>query len=336
VERIGVRLPNPIGDVVAATPLIRLLKQRNPEDRIVLIGSAKAIELLDGLDTWHEAEALEETPHHGKLSAWEEGTFLKKLLLDKIYLLPNSFSSAFAAMRAGIPKRVGRKTLARHFLLTRRLPKVGEPRPMSRVYSEIVGEVQPPKIELACTERGDRLARETLEALAPHGIQPPFLAVAPGAAFGPSKVYPIELMARAVRLSEKKTGLQPVYFGAPNESELIRSVKALHPAPFLHSSLTEMKSLLKECEVLLCMDSGARHIAAALDVPQVILYGPTNPRWTNFEQEMTVALRLEDLPCSPCHKKVCPTDHACMRNLTPEEIAEAVETARQKAIILSF
>ncbi len=88
MERIGIRLPNPIGDVVAATPLIRLLKQRNPEDRIVLIGSAKAIELLDGLDTWHEAEALEETPHHGKLSAWEEGTFLKNSYLTKFTSFP--------------------------------------------------------------------------------------------------------------------------------------------------------------------------------------------------------------------------------------------------------
>ncbi|MDP6849878.1 MAG: glycosyltransferase family 9 protein [Planctomycetota bacterium] len=336
MDRIGVRLPNPVGDVVAATPFIRLLKQRHPEDRIVLIGSAKAIELLDGLDTWHEAEAIEDSPSHGKSSSFDEATFLKHLLLDQIYLLPNSFSSALSATIARIPVRIGRRAPFRRFLLTRRLPKVGKPRPMTRVYSEMIGEVQPPKIELGVTERGDRLASETLKGLAEHGIHPPFLAVAPGAAFGPSKVYPCELMAKAVQLSAKKTGLQPVYFGAPEESELIRSVKSIYPAPFLHASLSEMKSLFRECKALLSMDSGARHIAAALNLPQVILYGPTDPRWTNFEQEMTVALRRKDLSCSPCHKKQCPTDHACMKEISPEEISEAVTTATQKGKILSF
>ncbi|PCH83377.1 MAG: hypothetical protein COB96_00840 [Planctomycetota bacterium] len=336
MKRIGVRLPNPVGDVVAATPLLRLLRQRNPDGRIVAFGNSKACEVLEGIDSIDELEVL--TPDC--LSGWgasrRQAKRIKKLMLDSVYLLPNSFSSALAAARARIPKRIGRRTATRNFLLTEKLPPVGEPRAMTKIYTEMIGEPQEPRTELAISIRGQRMASETLEALAAHGICPPFLGVAPGAAFGPSKIYPPELMAEAVRLSANATGLQPIYFGAPSESDLIRRIKQLCPAPFMYSSIDEMKALLKVCQVLLTMDNGARHIAAALDIPQVVLFGATDPRWTNFQQELTVSLQRDDVECSPCHKKVCPIDHRCLTRITPEVVAKAVTDAARKGTILSF
>ncbi|MCH2112305.1 MAG: glycosyltransferase family 9 protein [Planctomycetes bacterium] len=336
MKRIGIRLPNPIGDVVAATPLLRLIRQRNPDSRIAIIGSSKACEVLAGLDTYDEVEVLETRALHGLSSFRHQAHQLKRLVLDQIYLLPNSASSAWAATLAGIPHRIGRRALGRSVFLTERLPRVREAMAMTRIYSEFVGESMPPPLELEVGPRGQRLAQETLAALAENGYHPPFLGVAPGAAFGSSKVYPAKLMSEAVRRAHKATGLQPLYFGAPEEAPLIRRVKADYPAPFMHSSLAEMKALLQECKVLLTMDSGARHLAAALKVPQVVIYGSTNPEWTTFEQELTVTLRREDVDCSPCHRKTCPIDHRCMTRITPGEVADATETAIQKGSILSF
>jgi len=207
---------------------------------------------------------------------------------------------------------------------------------MTKIYAEFLGESQEPRTKLIISAKGSRLAKDTIEALAENKIIPPFLGIAPGAAFGPSKIYPPELMAEAIRLATKATGLQPIYFGAPNESELIRSIKKLAPAPFMHSSIEEMKALLKHCRVLLTMDNGARHMAAALDIPQVVLFGATDPQWTTFQGELTVGLRKENVECSPCHKKVCPTDHRCLVTITPAEVAEAVVDAARKGTLLNL
>jgi heptosyltransferase-2 len=63
-------------------------------------------------------------------------------------------------------------------------------------------------------------------------------------------------------------------------------------------------------------DTGPRHIAAALDVPVVTIFGPTHPEWTeiNFDKERKVAVKVF---CGPCQKKLCPLDHRCMTRITP-------------------
>ncbi|RMH02280.1 MAG: glycosyltransferase family 9 protein [Planctomycetota bacterium] len=329
MKRIAVRLPNPIGDVVAATPLLRLLRADDSEARILAVGGPAAQEILAGLATVDEFALLEPHDRRGPLAPWREAKVLRRLFAEEILLLPNSFSSALAAALAGIPVRVGRRRGPRSLLLTRRLPPIRRPRPMTDLYAEFVGADAAPPPELRVTEHEERLARETLEALAGHDIRPPFLAVAPGAAFGPAKVYPPEMTARAICLAAERTGLQPVLFGAPSESPLARRIEdrcraAGCRAPFLHASIGEMKALLAHCRVLLSMDNGARHVAAALGVPQVVLFGATDPAWSDFGTARTTFLRREEVECSPCHRRVCPIDLRCLRRIEPAEVADAV------------
>ncbi len=334
MKRIAVRMPNPVGDVVAATPLLSLLRQRNPLARIIAVGGRPAMELLQGLTTIDEyAELLPET-RKGMLGPWREAEALRQLFADTIYLLPNSFSSALAASLARIPDRIGRRSPLRGPLLTEALPSVGQPRPMTELYVELDGGAEAPPIELVVTERERRLAQETIDALAKHDVVPPFLAVAPGAAFGPSKIYPAEMTAQAVVQSAERTGLQPVLFGSPAESDLIRDIKGRCKAadcvvPFLHASIGEMKALLGWCQAMLTMDNGARHVAAALGVPQIVLFGATDPAWTDYCRARTTFLRREEVECSPCHKKVCPIDLRCLRRIEPAVVAEAVAKAVQ-------
>ncbi|MBL7007511.1 MAG: lipopolysaccharide heptosyltransferase II [Planctomycetes bacterium] len=332
MKRIAVRLPNPIGDVVAATPLLRLLRQRNPMARIIAAGPRPAMELLQGLSTIDEFAELGAETRKGLLGPWREAEVLRRLYADTIYLLPNSFSSALAAALARIPARIGRRTVLRSLLLNESLPAIRKARPMTELYVELDGATEAPPIELAVTERESRLAQETVDALEQHGLRPPFLAVAPGAAFGPSKIYPPEMTAEAVRLCAERTGLQPVLFGSPAESGLIRDIKQRCKAagctvPFMHASIGEMKALLSWCRLLLTMDNGSRHVAAALGVPQVVLFGATDPAWTDYCRARTTFLRREEVECSPCHKKVCPIDHRCLRRIEPAVVAEAVVKA---------
>ncbi len=334
MKRIAVRLPNPIGDVVAATPLLRLLRQRNPLARILAVGTRPAVELLQGLPTVDEFAELPGEARRGLLAPWHEARVLRQLFADTVYLLPNSFSSALAAFLAGVPDRIGRRGSGRSPLLTETLPAVRQARPMTELYVELDGASEAPPIELSVTEREARLCSETLEALSGYDIGPPFLAVAPGAAFGPSKVYPAEMTAAAVLRIHERSGLQPLLFGSPAESALCREIKERCQeggvrAPFMHASIGEMKALLPHCRVLLTMDNGARHVAAALGVPQVVLFGATDPAWTDYCRARTTFLRREEVECSPCHKKECPIDLRCLRRIEPEVVAEAVDKAAQ-------
>jgi heptosyltransferase-2 len=86
-----------------------------------------------------------------------------------------------------------------------------------------------------------------------------------------------------------------------------------------------LKPLVKRCNLMVTNDTGPRHYAVAFDVPVVVLMGPTDPRYTNANLERTVVLRQE-LPCSPCHKKVCPRGQECMTGITPSMVLAAARS----------
>ena len=84
-----------------------------------------------------------------------------------------------------------------------------------------------------------------------------------------------------------------------------------------------MRALLEKVDLLVTTDSGPRHLAVAAHKPVVVLMGPTWPQWTAWNLERTVVLR-HDVPCGPCHKKVCPLDHACMDLITIDQVLGAI------------
>ena len=86
--------------------------------------------------------------------------------------------------------------------------------------------------------------------------------------------------------------------------------------------LDEAKALLERADLVITTDTGPRHMAVAVGTPTVVLMGPTDPRYTNSHLGPTIVLR-RDVPCGPCHLKVCPLDHACMRRITPDDVMAA-------------
>ena len=91
--------------------------------------------------------------------------------------------------------------------------------------------------------------------------------------------------------------------------------------------LSELKPLVKRCNLLITNDTGPRHYAVAFDVPHIVLMGPTNPIYTESNLEHSVVMQ-KDIACIPCHKKSCPLGHhACMRELTPSDVFEACQSA---------
>jgi heptosyltransferase-2 len=76
--------------------------------------------------------------------------------------------------------------------------------------------------------------------------------------------------------------------------------------------------------VFVTNDTGPMHIAGALDVPVVAIFGPTDPEATGPSRPPSVVLK-KDAPCWPCTYRSCPYDHRCMTGIGPEEVFSAAE-----------
>jgi heptosyltransferase-2 len=172
-------------------------------------------------------------------------------------------------------------------------------------------------------KRGDQL-------LDRYGIEPDGMVIgmSPGAKFGSSKCWPAEYFAELAELLTKRWECKILLFAGPGEGDIAKSIieasKASIINTFPDNDLAVLKHLIKRCRLLVTTDAGPRHYAVAFDVPVVVLMGPTDPRYTASNLEKTIVLRRE-LACSPCYKKRCPYDHACMRGILPEEVLQESE-----------
>lgn len=331
------RLPNPLGDVVMATPLLELLRASLPEARIIAAGAEVYAPLLEAHPGLDEFLPIPRGARSGLGAVGRQAAILRAAAADAVLILPNSWSSALAAWRARIPQRLGRRGQGRGLLLTARLAPIPGPAPMTELYADflpLLGLARPPVGALPAARLV--VTRAAPEALSRGG---PWLGIAPGAAFGPSKLYPDASLAIAVARICQEHGLGAAWFGAPHERPRLERLAAATLAQGVGASevicgdLGTAKSAIAACSALLAMDNGARHMAAALGVPQAVIYGPTHPAWSAHALERTVILRRESLPCLTCHLKQCPLpDHPCMNGLPPDEVATAVGRALQKGV----
>lgn len=333
-----VRLPNPLGDAVMATPALRALRAALPDARITWAGGRAANAVLEGLPFRDDVMPIVGRQAEGWRAPWRAARLMRRLGADATLLLPNSFSSALAARLARIPVRVGTPLSGRGFLLSAKVavpldPKTDKllPRPMTTHYLDLVapfgarpdGEGTELRLTAFDRERADRRLADV-----PEGAR--LVAVNAGAAYGPTKVYPPRRIAEAVEALRASHEIVPLVLCGPGEARLAREtalaiggdVIATHAAP---PDLGELKALLARAALLLTTDAGPRHVADALGTPTVAWLGPTDPAWS--AESPGAVVRHEALPCLGCHLTRCPIEHPCMELLEPARVAEAAAHA---------
>jgi heptosyltransferase-2 len=333
-QRILVRAPTWVGDVVMCTPVLRALRAAHPRAHIAVETRPVTACLLEGLASVDE---ILPDPGRGLRALAERARALRARRFDWAVLLPDSAHAALGPFLARIPVRAGyaREPL-RRLLLTRALdvPRdgAGQRTPISMIerYLRITRA-------LGCADAGRELqvrvsdaARERLAArLRQAGIAAGarFAVVTPGAAFGASKLWPPEHFAAACDRLARELELPALLAPGPGEEGIARAIAArAQSAPLLFVDpplrLDELAALIERAALLLTNDTGPRHLAVALGRPQVVLMGPTDPRHTDHWLELQRVLR-EPVECSPCHLKTCPIDHRCMVRLAPERVVAA-------------
>lgn len=323
-EVLIARLPNWLGDTVMAVPAIRALRAAFPDARLALAGPWIAVLRGQGL-----ADVLVEYPRdwRGRLRAADEALVLRP---DVAVIFPGSFESALAAWYWGARRRVGFAVNGRSALLTDRLAPP-EPRLHQADEYLLVAEAVAGHSTAHAIPRLEPPPRETPEFEAAHDLlasvhleeKRPLVGLHLGAAFGPSKLWPLEHMRDLVRLLQRR-GIAPVLLGGPGDRPLAASLQSMASVPSLvgRDRFEILPALLASIDLLVCGDTGVGHLAAALGTPVVSLYGPTDPALSQPRGRVEVVRHPP--PCAPCFYRSCPIDHPCMRAITAGEVAARV------------
>lgn len=337
-----------------ATPALRALRQRYPDAHIryLLRRYVKPIYMgmpwCDGLITYRTGKTKAKL---GK-GLFDLATRLRAGKFDLAILLTNSFRSALVCKMAGIDRMVGYDRDGRGLLLSDRLLPAKErgkyvPTPMVRYYLALAqylgGRSRDTQMELFVTE-ADRAAAAAILDRAGLGAdidrpgqagKPPLVMLNPGAQYGEAKCWlPEHFAAVGDRLVEE-LGATVLVSGSQRERRIVDHVQRhmKHAAVDLQSlglTLGALKDIVRRCDLMICNDTGPRHMAAALGVPVVTVFGPTHPEWTeiNFDHERKVAVKVF---CGPCQKRKCPLDHRCMTRVSPAMVFDAAREVLPKA-----
>lgn len=321
---ILVRTPNWLGDTVMALPMLAALRAAEPAARITLVG--RWAPLLGG-----QGVADVVLPYPRPLAARRRlARALATERADVALLLPSSIESALAAWGWRAARRIGYATDGRLGLLTDALPL---PAPRLHQVDEYTGllaplGVSPPAAAPAWTLRPDRaLDAEVARLLAEVGLadsRPVGLHL--GAAFGSSKLWPATAFgALARRLAA--LGLSPLLLGTPDDAAAAAAVTAAAgtPVPSLvgRDRPALLPRLLARLRCLVSGDTGVAHLAAALDVPTVTLFGPTDARLTAPRGSRARVVE-RGAPCAPCFLPRCPIDHVCLVRIEPDAVLHEV------------
>jgi heptosyltransferase II len=245
---------------------------------------------------------------------------------DVAVLLPNSFAAAAAAWAARIPERWGYATDARGPLLTRkaRVPRAVRGRSQVYYYRAMLAGIG---LVVSAVPDVSLRAPEAWTARAPAllGADGPWIGVNPGAFYGTAKRWePTRYAAAAERLA-RETGARIAILGGTRERPLGEAIAAAMTVPARvlcgETTLAELVGVLAGLRLLLTNDSGPMHLAAALGVPVVAVFGPTDWRETGPVGSRQRLVR-EPVHCSPCLLRECPIDHRCMRRVGVERVVD--------------
>lgn len=335
--KILIRATNWVGDAIMALPALAAVRAKFPDAHIAILALPYVADIYRGQQIADELIAYERKGRHSGFAAREKlAGELREKKFDTALLLQNAFDAAWIAWRAGIPNRIGYDRDGRGMLLTKRIavPKSGEiPAHEKFYYLELVRRAgwlaALPEVPRICLQVSDDHAAAAEAKMQAFGSRPGRvrLAVGAGASYGSAKCWPAERFARALNDLRKTYDAEVILFGTPGESAVSSAIQSGLERKALDltgkTEIAELPALLSRCSAFLGNDSGAMHVAAAVGLPVVAVFGPTDPFGTAPVTPRARIIQLKPY-CSPCFLRRCPTDHRCMTAIAPELVSSAV------------
>jgi heptosyltransferase II len=337
MSRVMVRATNWLGDAVMSLPAIRAIRGIFPGAHLAVVARPWVADLYARESAIDRVIPYAVTKGVG--ARLEFASRLKREHFDCAILLQNAFDAALMARWAGIAERIGYNRDGRGWLLTRAIevPEPGDiPRHERFYYLELLrraGMMERFPAAEAIRLEGIDAAREAGAArLAELGLHAAPIGVSPGAAYGNAKRWGAEGFVQAVRQVVSVSGAPVLVFGSSAERALCETVAGPLAAAGIAvhnlaggTTLRQFIDLAAACRLFLTNDSGAMHVASALGLPTVAVFGATDDITTGPTGPLARVIR-EHAECSPCLLRECPIDHRCMTRVSPARVAsEAAE-----------
>ncbi|MFQ5647325.1 MAG: lipopolysaccharide heptosyltransferase II [bacterium] len=342
-DRIIIKAPNWIGDMIMATPLISVLADALPQARIDLLASSWVADILQHHPRIHHIYCTDRPPVldsvTGRVRFWKE---LRREKYDLGIVLPNSFKSAGQLYLTGARKRIGYSTDARGFFLTRSLPvdrAANELLHQSVYYLKILtllgigipSPVPPSKIYLTEPEKewGDKYIKKLKK-----GSDHPVIAIAPGSS-KPERCWHVDRMILLARKLVEECKADIVLLGSSRERPLLERIRdGIGERVIIGDrfSIRQVAAVIRASSLLIGNNSGLIHLAAAVGARLVAIFGPGSPLVTSpypaNHPYQTIIYHPTD--CSPCRERFfreCRPSESnkpvCLESIEVKEVFEA-------------
>ncbi len=317
-----------IGDVIIITPLIKAVKKLFP------------LALVDVMVIPQTAEVLENNPNINKIILFDKrkskiAAFLKTLLqLRKnkydIAITPHSSITTVLLLKyANIPMRIGFDRWSAAKYLTHKVPhpnKIHKTKKNLSLLSILSNKEFPNQTELFPTEKmlikADKLLKDVKEN------SKIIIAIAPGSVWFTKKWKTKYYKILANKLSERNFGIALI--GSKDERDICEEVlpknNGINFAGKL--SLLESAAVISKCDLMICNDSGALHIANGVKTDVFAFFGPTVQSIGYYPFRKNDFVFEREMECRPCGShggKSCHLKHHdCMEKIYPEEVFKKV------------
>ncbi|MHC1743274.1 MAG: lipopolysaccharide heptosyltransferase II [Syntrophobacteraceae bacterium] len=329
IRKILIRSTNWIGDAVMTTPAMAAVRASFPNAEIVVTANPMVSEIFKPHPSCDRVIVFDKKgKDRGLRGLARFAAGLRRESFDLAILFQNAMEAALMAYLAGIPRRLGYRRDMRGMLLThgvscgrheRQLHHTDYYLHLLRAYGIEGGDGA---LYLTSTDAERDWASEVLK-------QTSWIAINPGASYGSAKRWFPDRFAAVADVLAKQYAAGIVITGGPSELDLGNDIEAAMQGACLNlvgrTTVRQMMAVLSRCRLMVTNDSGPMHVAAALGVPVVALFGPTDHTTTSPLAPMHRVVRKET-DCAPCLKRACPTDHRCM---TAIDVDDVLKAARQ-------
>lgn len=337
MQKILIRGTNWIGDAVMTLPACASVRAAYPSAHLAILAKPPVSDIYRMF-----SEADEIIPYENQfdtpLGVFQLAWRLRIKKFDAAILLQNAIEAAIIARAAGIAVRAGFNTDGRGLLLTHAVRRSDEILKVHQIdyYLEMVKALGCADVSRAMhleTHISPVIARDVRKQYLPSD-NGAIIGMAPGATYGPAKRWLAERFAAAGDQLGRELDSHVILFGGKDDRETAENVRGQSRMGMLNlagvTTLQETVYLISQCRLFISNDSGLMHVAAAMNIPTVAVFGSTNPVTTSPSGEKTTIVR-KDASCSPCLKKICPTDFRCMTMITVDDVVTAAKRLLNKS-----
>jgi heptosyltransferase-2 len=313
---------NWVGDNILALPTFKALQHRfRNEGGIAVAVPANIATLFEATGVFKQVIAWKRPMRH-RIAALRAGEFRRAVIL------PNSFEAAAVAFAARIGERWGYPTDFRRIALTHPVTRAAERGHQLDDYADLLAALNAPRLvddapsirlSSAVRDRG----RRRLLAVGLH-LDRPVFGIHAGGLYGKAKHWGDDAYVDVIKRL-RLSGFDVLLLTSPGEREQAEKIATTcNGVPMIghDGDVLELAAALSQCAALITNDSGPLHLASALSIPSVSIFGPTAPERTVIPSATQVVRRTLD--CQPCYQRECPLGHhRCMSEISTDEVFSA-------------